>query len=836
MQRVWEILLGLRRGFLSQQGDFALSFNPQWPGQSIVGAGVWNVLLAIVAVLLVIYVYRHEGKSRGVKIVLGVMRAALLALVIALLNRPVLTLGQSRTEPSVVAIMIDDSISMRVRDVAANGSEAQSRLEGAMQLLGDKDRGLIKDLSSKHTVKLYRFDSTAQPITRLEGEAPAEPSSPTTQTARREPRPPAIEPTGQNTQVAKSIRGVLDDLQGQRLAGVVVLTDGRDTPAEPLAEALDAVKDYGVKVYPVAVGSESAPKNIDIQSVSVQESAFKGDIVNIRVAVRGTGFEPNHAVTLLLKDKKTGKPMLDLSGNPVQAKVNLPDSNPVEAELQFQPADVGPLDLTIEAVKQAGEIDDADNIRTAQISVLDAKISVLYVDGYPRWEYRYLKTEMIRDKTVDISCLLTSADPTFRQEGDKPITRFPESIEEMLDYDVVIFGDVDPRQFSDAQLQLVNDFVANRGGGFGMVAGTRWSPAAYHNTAIEPILPVNITKVQSEDARTSITQGFRPAVTKLGLDSSIFRFFADRAANEKFLKDQIQLIFWYCHGVTTKAGVGEVYAEHPSDVGPDGRKAPLLVLGRFGAGRTLFSAIDDSWRWRFYTGESVFDTYWVQQLRYLARSKKLGQRRLTFTSLRPTYELGQQVRVQMRVLDPKLLQQLPNEIRVEVTEEGGEGSAVGVQGSATNPTTAASLNPEPRTPNPSAAVVRQETLMKEEGQPDLYVASWTADRIGRFTAKLPPIVGGVDEMNLPIEVMVPRLELAQPQVDRASLNRLATETMGQTVDLADAGQKLPTLIQSAAKVIPIETSQRLWDAPLVLILFVFLITTEWVMRKIYGMV
>jgi hypothetical protein len=165
MQRVWEILLGLKRGFLSQQGDFALSFNPQWPGQQIVGAGVWNVLLAIGALLLVIYVYRHEGKTRRVKIVLGVIRATLLALVIALLNRPVLTLAQSRTEASVVAIMIDDSISMRVRDVAPNGSEAQSRLEGAVTLLGDKDRGLIRDLSSKHTVKLYRFDSTAQPIT-----------------------------------------------------------------------------------------------------------------------------------------------------------------------------------------------------------------------------------------------------------------------------------------------------------------------------------------------------------------------------------------------------------------------------------------------------------------------------------------------------------------------------------------------------------------------------------------------------------------------------------------------------------------------------------------------
>jgi uncharacterized membrane protein len=832
MNRFWEIILGLRRGFLSQQGEFSLSFNPQWPGQQLVGAAVWNVLLVLLALALVVYVYRREGKSRGVKIVLGVIRASLLALVIALLNRPVLTLGQSRTEPSVVAIMIDDSISMRVRDVQTSGSDAQSRMEGALQLLGDRDRGLIKDLSNKHQVKLYRFDSTAQPIAKWEGEAPSEPSSATTQAARTEPRPP-IEPTGQNTQVAKSIRGVLDDLQGQRLAGVVVLTDGRDTPAEPLAEAIDAVKDYGVKIYPVAVGSESAPKNIDIQSVSVQDSAFKGDIVNIRVAVRATGFEPNHPVTLQLKDRKTGRPVLDLSGNPVETKVMLPDSNPLEAELQFQPMEVGPLDLTIEAVKQAGEIDDADNIRTAQISVLDAQINVLYVDGYPRWEYRYLKTEMIRDKTVNISCLLTSADPTFRQEGDKPITRFPESIEEMLDYDVVIFGDVDPRQFSDAQLQLVNDFVANRGGGFGMVAGPRFSPIAYHNTAIEPILPVNITKVQPDD-HASVTQGFRPAVTKLGLDSSIFRFFADRDANEKFLKNQIQLIFWYLKGVTTKAGVGEVYAEHPSDMGPDGRKAPLLVLGRFGAGRTLFSAIDDSWRWRYYTGESVFDTYWVQQLRYLARSKKLGQRRLTFASLRPTYELGQQVRVQMRVLDPKLLQQLPNELRVEVAEEG---SGFGVQGSGTTQPATSSLNPEPRTLNASAgAVVRQETLVKQEGQPDLYVASWTADRIGRFVVKLPPIVGGVDEMNLPIEVMVPRLELAQPQVDRAALNRLATETMGQEVDLADAGQKLPTLIQSAAKIIPIESSQRLWDAPLVMILFVLLITTEWVMRKMYGMV
>jgi uncharacterized membrane protein len=373
----------------------------------------------------------------------------------------------------------------------------------------------------------------------------------------------------------------------------------------------------------------------------------------------------------------------------------------------------------------------------------------------------------------------------------------------LMDYDVVVLGDVDPRYFTDSQLQLINEFV-NRGGGFEMVAGERYAPQAYRNTPIEALLPVTLSHVEVSDPTIPITQGFRPVITKAGEATGMFRFFADKEKNEEFLKHQLPEVFWYCRGITAKPSVGEVLAEHPTDIGPDGHKAPILVAGRFG-GRTLFSAIDESWRWRYYTDEPVFDTYWVQQLRYLARNRKIGERRLTLTADQPIYELGQQVRLILRVIDPQLVRQLPDQIRVQLKDANG---------------------------NP----VRMETLVRQDGSGgETYAGSFTADKVGKYTVHLPPIVTGVDMMETPLEVILPRMELNDPRVDRIQLSRLASETLGKPIELADADSELAA-IPSAAKVLPIISGQPLWNAPLTMAVFVLLIVTEWVVRKIYGMV
>jgi uncharacterized membrane protein len=374
-----------------------------------------------------------------------------------------------------------------------------------------------------------------------------------------------------------------------------------------------------------------------------------------------------------------------------------------------------------------------------------------------------------------------------------------------MEYDVVVLGDVDPRQFTDNQLQLINEFVSRRGGGFGMVAGPQYAPQDYRNTAIEPLLPVDITRVEDGAlGGQQIAEGFRPVLTEDGRENSVFRFYRDAAVNADFITNKIQPIFWYARGATVKPGVGQVLSQHPRDTSADGRPAPIVVVGRFGTGRTLFSGIDDSWRWRYYTGEQAFNSYWVQTLRYLARGKKLGQRKLTFASERPAYQLGEAARLSVRALDPQLLTQLPDELRIQVMDGRGQ-------------------------------VVRDASLLRRGAGGDVFTGGFTADRVGRFTVRLASPAPGVEDLTTPLEVVVPRVELNDPKVDRTSLARVAEMTGGRVIEFADLG-KLPTLIPSAEKDIPLITRNLLSTAPLALLLFTGLITAEWILRKRQGLV
>ncbi len=226
MQRLLEILLGLKPGFLAQEGHVSIQFNPTWPWQQYIGgAALWNLALIAAGIALIVYVYRREGKSRGARIFLGILRGSLLALILVLLNRPLLTLSQMHRDPSVVAILVDDSASMKIKDVPETDGQSHSRLDAVKDLLNN---GLLRRLSAVHDIRLYDFSRGPHAISDVAD----------------------LQPIGQETQVTTSVRSVLEDLQGQRLAGVVIFSDGRETPASARATRCRPSKHSASKSIP----------------------------------------------------------------------------------------------------------------------------------------------------------------------------------------------------------------------------------------------------------------------------------------------------------------------------------------------------------------------------------------------------------------------------------------------------------------------------------------------------------------------------------------------------------------------------------------------------------
>src|SRR5579864_3942615 len=120
------------------------------------------------------------------------------------------------------------------------------------------------------------------------------------------------------------------------LAGVVVMTDGRETPRPADEAMINTLREHHVKVYPVAIGGDKAPPDIFLTSVQALDVAFKDDIVSVKVTLGGSGYEKNHPVHLMLKDETTGLPLIGPEGRPAGADVMLPgDKSPVNGEVLF---------------------------------------------------------------------------------------------------------------------------------------------------------------------------------------------------------------------------------------------------------------------------------------------------------------------------------------------------------------------------------------------------------------------------------------------------------------------------------------------------------------------
>ncbi len=773
---------------------------------------------AILFISLIVLVYRRERMSSSRRAVLAAVRILVVALVVAVLCEPAIVLQRNRVEPSHVALLLDTSLSMSQTDAyrdpdfaarlvagaGANGAiqlGETSRLALVSEALRREAAAPLEQLLSRNAVQLVTFSDIAE-VHQLVHRGGAVGSL--VEALEN------MDAAGPGTDVAGAIESVIDKARGRRLAGIILASDGRSTQSSDWQYAIDLANGRRIPIYALRIGSPFARRNILVGSVRAQDAVFVNDVLAVEAELRAEGVAEAVDVIVRLEDEATGEVLAE----EVVAFAAEGDGTTQTVELMTKPRSRGLKRYRVVATPLEDETIVEDNTGRVDVVVLDNQLRILYVDAYPRYEYRYLKNALLRESTAELSVLLLGADERFVQEGTEPIRRFPETPEELNRYDVVLFGDVDPRSgwLTDAQMIMLLDFVGNRGGGFGLIAGDRASPNQFLGTPLEKLVAVRIDPEFSGRYEQSSLRGFQPALTPEGRRSRLFRFAADREDSAELFAGLPDL-YWMARTLGPKPGTS-VLVEHPSMRAGEGRM-PLVVTGRYGAGKIFFQATDDTWRWRRHTGEWIHDSYWVQVARWLMPGARVAQdRQFVIRTDKRVYRYGDAVRVQVAVSDTRLLAPLGESIELTMQPASG-GSA-----------------PQSRAPLGDVRRLRAHRIGHEA---NVFEVAYVPPRPGDYVVAAPSLVtqGQGRTVAAGVRVEPPNLESRRPQADHESLERLAQATGGRMIELDELVAGFDEL-KDRSVLIPDDLVEPLWDSKLVLVLFAILLSTEWVLRKMWG--
>jgi hypothetical protein len=802
------------------------------------------IVLALVGAAALAYALEHSPASRGRRIFLAALRAAALAGVLLVLFELVETTTREEVRDSWVVVMIDDSVSMSLKDrfsdrsvvaglagatgLAPGEVEQRSRLELVKLALERDDDAFLRGLLQKNRVKVYSFAGRPMPEAEL-GKDAIQPGAPGVGAATFLDR---IEAIGPETAIGDCLNRVINETRGQHVAGIVLVTDGRSN-AGALApqQVARRLGSRGIPLYTVGVGNPEEPRDIAVLDLQAPEVAIAGDVLPVKVSIKSQGFEGEEAnVEMIAKldDDKRAEEPVKLAGKGARQDVGLRIRLTRGANDEALPP--GEYTLSVEIPPRPGELIQDNNRLARRIRVIDKKIKVLYVDALPRWEFRYLRWGLIRDKNMEAQTFQISADSEFVQDsspGMAPLTAVPSTKEELFQYHVIVLGDVDPQDLGDERLKLIREFVEDYGGGLLVIAGQHFMPRAYAGTPLEALLPVVIEP--GDDGQTSaraMTEAYRPKLTFDGRRHPILQLENDPEENAQLWEGRgryapgLPGFYWY-YRPRDKKKTAEVLATHPDAQTEKQEPVPIFALEIAGAGSCFFSATDDVWRWRAGVGDRYTYRFWKQAITNLSTGRLLKSKRFAISTDKSLYDLGEKVQVSAEVNDRNLK---PSEEETQTAFlEGPDGTVEKIEMT--------------RPPHTQGRYEATRTASKV-GPYKVWIASGPGPGAPGESEPPPPSGHAVepgDELAMRIfQVQVPVLEKADPKMDEETLRKMAALTGGKYFPLAKAAA-LPEAVGTIREVSERESTRDLWDRWWVIAGVVGLLTTEWIGRKRWKM-
>jgi hypothetical protein len=472
------------------------------------------------------------------------------------------------------------------------------------------------------------------------------------------------------------------------------------------------------------------------------------------------------------------------------------------ATLLPKPTEAGPRDWRIEIDGGPGDLVADNNVRLSRVEVVDRPLRVLYVEGYPRWEYRYLKNLLIREKTIDSSIMLLSADRDFAQEGNMPIGRLPRTAEEFALFDVIILGDVEAGFFSPEQLEAIRDQVARKGTGLLWIAGERSMPRTWEGTVTSELLPMR-PPLAIAAAPGPVNASATPLADDLGLlrlgqGDEWPRELADPSTGWSRL-EWAQAI----PAEQLKPTVETLAVGVPSDVPPGSAAAaiPLITSMRYGAGATVYVATDEFWRYRYGRGERYTEQVWLPLVRMLGREALAsGEQGFTLRAVPPRVRPGDPVRIELALSDASLAERVEAGFPATVRREGER---------------------------PGTTPVEIELVRR--GESAEWAGTVAPEATGRHIVRIEGGVAGGSEVTFECER--PDDEVRNSAADHATLAELADGTGGAMIGPADLAS-LERMLKRREIRTEVVRMEPLWDSPLAFLLVLLLAGTEWLGRRL----
>jgi uncharacterized membrane protein len=428
----------------------------------------------------------------------------------------------------------------------------------------------------------------------------------------------------------------------------------------------------------------------------------------------------------------------------------------------------------------------------------------LLAQAYPSFEYRFLRNMLARDETIELHTVLQDADVEYAEQDKAALGTFPVRRDELFAYDVIILGDVNPALLSPANLQDLADFVdqPGKGGALVLLAGPKYMPQGYRDTPLAPLMPFDPRNVRNPDTNRPLTEGFVVQPTELGLASPAMQL-GDTPEESRTIWQNLPPLYWMVEIGDVKPAA-RVLAEHPTRTGRDGKHLPLIVMQYVGAGKVLFHATDETWRWRRRVGDVLFARYWIQTIRYLSRSKLAdGDRSARLSTDRREYRVGDPVRMQVRFADERVAPADDNGVSVVLEHQGHKTERI--------------------------------QLHRVEAGRGVFEAQLNPLPVGGYHAWIaaPTLEGRAPATDF--TVAPPQGELARVQMDTAEMREAADMSLGRFFTLPEAGGLIESLPDG--RQVPIESLPPipLWNKWPVVLLFLVLIIGEWILRKRGGL-